>query len=54
MAWYPVGFEERRTAGMVGVGQKVGIAEKQRSYEIESLFVFICARINIHDSELFQ
>jgi hypothetical protein len=34
--------------------QKVGIAEKQRSYEIESLFVFICARINIHDSELFQ
>jgi hypothetical protein len=34
--------------------QKVGIAEKQRSYEIESLFVFICARINIQDSEHFQ
>jgi len=34
--------------------QKVGIAEKQRSYEIESLFVFIFARINIHDSKHFK
>jgi hypothetical protein len=33
--------------------QKVGIAEKQRSYEIKSLFVFIGARINIHNPEHF-